>query len=89
MLNALLVFGAVVLLFVYLLAKKYDDDAVISSSSTAALSSAGKAKDWSKRRKRKGKPAAGAGCFVSRAPPVPCKILCITQALAQGGELHW
>lgn len=64
MLNALLVFCAVVLLFVYLLVKNYDDDTVISSTAVKeGAPSSGKAKDWSKRRKRnKGNKAAGAGC---------------------------
>ncbi|CAB1107337.1 unnamed protein product [Ectocarpus sp. CCAP 1310/34] len=56
MLNAVLVFCAVVLLFVYLLVKNYDDDSVISSSTAEE---GRKTKDWSKRRKRKGKAAAG------------------------------
>ncbi|CBN78993.1 expressed unknown protein [Ectocarpus siliculosus] len=55
MLNAVLVFCAVVLLFVYLLVKNYDDDSVISSSTAEE---GRKTKDWSKRRKRKGKAAA-------------------------------
>lgn len=67
MLNAVLVFCAVVLLFVYLLVKNYDD-AVISSSTAEK---GRKTKDWSKGRKRKGKAAAGAGdlCSVQSHAP--------------------
>ncbi|CAM9143869.1 unnamed protein product [Ectocarpus sp. 12 AP-2014] len=51
MLNAVLVFCAVISLFVYLLVKNYDDDSAISSSTAEERR---KTKDWSKRRKRKG-----------------------------------